>query len=536
MKTDKIKETLGQLKDRISALDKKVKIIAVIVAVAVIAGAVIIAYTLNQTRYDILFSELADEEATEIVAKLQESGVDYQYKGGGTILVDEKEVDAARADLAYEGYPKNGFAYDVYIDNAGGMVTDSEKEMYKIYQLQNRIGATISLFDGVKDAKVTIATGRPENYVLSSGTGEEDSSASVVVTMKNGAELQQKQAAAIQRLVAKSVENMSMENVAVFDQNGVELSDDPGGDTSTPVKSELQALVERKIEQKVINVLVPFFGDGNIRVSAHGDLNMEKILRETTTYSTPEKVDENDKNGFISNEQGTNEQGSAAGGASGVAGTEQNADVSEYQNGEDGNGGTYQNESYDREYLYNQVKEQTEINPGVMDDLTVSISINGEGFGTLNIDKIRSLVANATGISSEDAPQKIAAVAAPFYTEAAETSSGMPSFREFVNDNWMILLGAGAVFLVVLLLTLIIKRKLKKRKLKKLAKAQGDSVEAVQIQEQPQTPPVEKVDILTIQNDRSRELRDGIREFADTNPEISAQMLRTWLNGGERDE
>ena len=42
-------------------------------------------------------------------------------------------------------------------------------------------------------------------------------------------------------------------------------------------------------------------------------------------------------------------------------------------------------------------------------------------------------------------------------------------------------------------------------------------------------------DILTVQNERSRELRENIRDFAETNPEISAQMLRTWLNGGKED-
>ena len=35
-----------------------------------------------------------------------------------------------------------------------------------------------------------------------------------------------------------------------------------------------------------------------------------------------------------------------------------------------------------------------------------------------------------------------------------------------------------------------------------------------------------------IQNDRGMELKRSIREFAEQNAEISAQLLKNWLNGG----
>ena len=36
-----------------------------------------------------------------------------------------------------------------------------------------------------------------------------------------------------------------------------------------------------------------------------------------------------------------------------------------------------------------------------------------------------------------------------------------------------------------------------------------------------------------IKNDRGMELKRSVREFAEQNPEISAQLLKNWLNGGE---
>ena len=32
---------------------------------------------------------------------------------------------------------------------------------------------------------------------------------------------------------------------------------------------------------------------------------------------------------------------------------------------------------------------------------------------------------------------------------------------------------------------------------------------------------------------RSRELREMVRQFTEDNPELSAQMIKTWLHGGD---
>ena len=531
MKPD-IKKKFTELRQYVSRLDKRVKVISAAVAAAVIIGAVVIALILNQKDYVPLFADISQEEAAEIVGKLQDDGIDYRYEGDGTILVEESQADSTRANLVYEGYPSSGFTYDIFTQNAGGMATDSEQQTYRLYELQNRIGATIGLFDGVSDAKVTIALGDEQQYVLEDNSGTE-ASASVVVTMNNGAELSSRQATAIQRLVARSVPDMQMENVSVFDQNGIELSDSSDGGTSAgSTEAELSRIVEQKIEQKVINILTPFYGDGNVRVSANGDVNMERIIRETTTYTTPDKIDENDKTGIVSSESGSTSEGTGTGTAAGVAGTEENADITEY-NQQDGNGtDTYTSETYDRDYLVNQVKEQTEIDPGVMDGLTVSVSINGNNFGNLSYDEVRQLVANATGIGMDEIDQRITAVAAPFYTDDTAQDTGA-DVRSLLDQEMMPFIIIGAALLLVLILILIIGSVIRRRRRRRRMEEEGADVETVLMPERPEQD--EGKDILSVQNERSRELRENIRDFAETNPEISAQMLRSWLNGGKDD-
>lgn len=136
------------------------------------------------------------------------------------------------------------------------MTTDSDKQTYKLYDLQNRIGATIGLFDGVKDAKVTIALGEKQRYVLQEES-DNGSSASVVVIMKDGGSPTSEQAAAIQRLVAGSVAGMDMDKVSVFDGNGLEITSSlqkaEGEENGSG--EELARIVEGQITGKVMNLL-----------------------------------------------------------------------------------------------------------------------------------------------------------------------------------------------------------------------------------------------------------------------------------------
>lgn len=525
------KHKIENAKQYLGKYSKKTLILAGGGIVVVIAAAVIIALVLNHKEYVVLFSDVAKDDAAQIVGKLQESKVDYQYKDNGDILVPEDVADKTRASLVNEGYPKSGFTYDVFTQHAGGMTTDTEKQTYKLYDLQNRIGATIRLFSGVKDAKATIAMEDQQKYVLEDKDKDNSgSSASVVVTMKDGGSPSSKQAAAIQRLVAKSVPDMKMENVAVFDGNGIEVSADTGdnGGTSGDAGEEIAKLIETQISKKVMNVLGPFYGPENIRVSARGKVNMEKVVREKTTYNTPEKKDPNDKTGIVSKESTTKDStnGAGNGSAGGVAGAASNTDQTEYNAGTPGNDNGVISESATRDFLVNQIKEQGELDPGVLEDLTVSVSINGDSKSNISMNQLRDLVGNATGIAGKDRQEKITIVNSPFYQdkkpEAASTSA---KATEKIKNYLPVIGAAAALALLVILVAVLLLKRVGKRK-----KGETEELEDFLISEETVKP-----EILNLKNEKSRELRESVRGFAEDNPEISAQMIRNWLNGGNQD-
>ena len=528
---EKIKLKVEDVKQFLDRYSTRTKVLAAGGAAVLLIGAIIIALVLNHKEYIVLFSGITPEEETQIVGKLQAARIEYKYKDNGDILVPENVADQTRADLAYEGYPKSGFTYDVFTEHAGGMTTDTEKQTYKLYDLQNRIGATIRLFDGVKDAKVTIALEDEEKYVLSDKDDETSAAtASVVVTMKDDGSPSEKQALAIQRLVAGSVPGMQMENVSVFDGNGIEISvDSDKTGTSGDAGEEIAQLIETQISKKVINVLGPFFGNNNIRVSARGKVNMEKVVRETTTYNTPEKIDEKDKTGIVSSESSDTSTTDTGGTTGGTAGTETNSDVTEYNANEGTEGGNVVDESRTRDYLVNQIKEQGALDPGVLEDLTVSVAVNGDSRSNISMNQLIDLVGNATGIAAADRKEKITIVNSPFYepkkADAHETA--MTDITDAMTEYLPIIAVAALIAVVIILITTIL---LRRRRKKKDSEQEEEELEEFLIPEETVKP-----EVLHAQGEKNRELRENVREFADNNPEISAQMIRTWLNGGNQD-
>lgn len=535
----KIKEVL----EKLGAGTKKLLVGLVVLVICFSIG---VAFLLNNKPYEVLFSEISSDEASQIIGKLKEDGISYQYKSNGDILVPKDILEQTKADLVYEGYPKSGFTYRTLLDNVNMMTTDSDKETYIIYELQDRIGATICLFNGVKDAKVTLALAEKERFALSD-TKTEKSSGAVTVIMQDGGSPTEKQVKAIQRLVSKAVPGMELEDVVVIDGNGVEVSSSNSSSlTATNSEgNEIAQEVEKKIQEKVLNLLDPIYGEGNVRVAVKGQINMEKLIRETIEYTTPDKINKQDKSGIVSQESSSSESSDGSSGTGGVAGSESNSDISEYdEETGDSNDSHYDSNSITKEYLVNQVKEQSEIMPGILEDVTISVVINASDFGSLTEEELVELVCNASGITGEDRADKVMIVSVPFY--GAETENKEQSENENTNSDvteamdripiWVYATGMVVLFILLLLFTI---RFIRRKRAQELPFEDEDQEES-NLEEEKEVEQVErgKEEIderLEFKNEHGVELRDNIRDFTKQNPEIVAQLIKNWLNGDEEE-
>ncbi len=561
------------LKENWQNLPEKTQKIIKVIAAGTLVITLIAVLALNLTKnkdYSTLFTGLSQEEAQQVVSLLQDSGIDYRYNSSnGAIRVPEASADQTRANLLSQGYPKNGFAYDMYLDHTGLMTTESDKKQITLYDLQDRLGATIRLFEGVRDAKVTIVEAADKQYVLGDSSGNA-ASASVVVTMNTGSTLTAEKAQAVKNLISHSVRGMNFTTVSVFDSaTMLEVGGDSGSTAGGASDlTSLTTLVESNIAANVRRVLEQLYGTGNVAVSVKGKLNMERLIQESTQYTTPDKINETDKTGLLQTEDLTNEDSLAADqSAGGLVGADANADTPRYTN-EDGteqvNEG-YSNSTASRVWLYNMLKEQRQIDPGVLEDTSIGVVIISDD-NSVDIEDLLRLVANSAGVPVDTVNEKVTIIRSPGPEEEVVPPpvvpvSGVVAFVTSIPLPVLIAIGAGAVLLLLLLLLLMIRSRRRKRAAELLAGDEfidGDQMpgEGLVMNEDGElvadedgegvvsAPGLKEIDdefskneeILNLRMQRSLRLKQNIGDFVDQNPQIAAKLVQSWLRGEEGSE
>lgn len=558
---ENFKEQWGKLSKR-----SKIAVIGIIAATVIIAAAAIIFLSLNnKPKYSVLFTGLSTEEASQVAGLLQDEQIQYTYNASdGSIRVLSDKVEATRVSLLSKGYPKSGFAYDMYISNAGLMTTESDKELYTLYDLQDRLGATIRLFDGVQDAKVTIAQGSDDKFALST-TEIIEASASVVVTMREGKTLSKANANAIRNLISRSVKGMNFTNVSVFDAETMEEVgiDNENEDTSKLVQ-DLTRKVEKEIANNIKHVLGKLYGDDNVAVSVKGTLDMTKLISENTEYTVPDQPETaENREGLLNTEKYNREDsGTAADGAAGVVGTDANADTPRYvnQNGENTTINGYSYNAYEREWLFNVLKEQREIPPGALKDASVAVVIMTSDTAVQQKDLI-NLVADAGGIPRLEAADKITVIrSTPAPEPTEETGEGTEETEEAkVPLVAFIAAIAGIILLLLIIILLVLRKKKKKRlKLEAEAKAQAEAEAQAAAEAEAQAAAEAAAAAAAEAEENSREkqeereigaeeetsaamqhgmrLKQNIGEFVDNNPQVVAKLIQGWMLEDDDDD
>ena len=555
------------MKERWQNVPEKTRTIIKAIAGGTVAIALIAILALNllgnNSDYSTLFTGLSQEEAQQVVSLLQDEGIEYRYNAAnGAIRVPEATVEQTRVNLLSQGYPKSGFAYDMYLDNTGLMTTESDKQLITRFDLQDRLGATIRVFDGVRDAKVTITEGSEPLYAWDDQSAA-DASASVMITMENGSALTADKAQAVKTLVSHAVKGMNFTNVAVFDASTMlEVGGDSGGSGTTSDLTSLTSLVESNIAANVRRVLEQLYGQGNVAVSVKGTLNMERLIQESTQYTTPDKIDEEDKVGLLETEEVASEGSTAANqNAGGLVGADANADVPRYTNqgGTGANTDTYGSNSASRGWLYNVLKEQRQIDPGVLEDTSIGIVITTDREDQPTQEQLLRLVANAAGIPVDTVDQKVTIIrdAGP----AQETPqipdnppdvpvSGIGGMLQAIPLPILIAIGAGILLLLLLLILLLVRGRRKNA----MVLEGGDFVEDEELSDEElelaannmaattaTSPELEQMEeeftkneeILNLRMQRSLRLKQNIGDFVDQNPQIAAKLIQDWLRGEE---
>jgi len=241
--------------------------------------------------YAVLYSGLEQADAASVVEKLKDDKIAFQLSDNGTTvsITPPTLVNEMRLQLASMGLPKgDSVGYELFDDNAFGRTQFVEK-LNQVRALQGELVRTIEAIEAVKAVRIHLTT--PERSVFVKR--EVAPTASVLLKLRPGAELNKKQVRGIAHLVASSVERLTPENVTIVDSDGNILNfkrdnEESGGLDATKLeyKRKLEAEYSHRIETMLSEVLGP--ERALARVTA--DVDFSKREREEESYDPAGQV------------------------------------------------------------------------------------------------------------------------------------------------------------------------------------------------------------------------------------------------------
>ena len=145
-----------------------------------------IVYFMNRVEYQVFYRDLNPEDAQAIVTELKEQKKDYKVRGRDILVAaPEEDIDKLRLEIAGSGLAQSGkIGFEIFDQSQFGM-TDFTEQVNLQRALEGELARTISSLSEITRARVHIVL--PKNSVFQDRN--EEAKASVVLTLKKGAEL-----------------------------------------------------------------------------------------------------------------------------------------------------------------------------------------------------------------------------------------------------------------------------------------------------------------------------------------------------------
>jgi len=510
---------------------------AVIAVAALVLGVVALTNWVSKPVMVPLFTGLAGADASAVVDELTSAGVGYELTdGGSTVMVPTAEVYEQRVRLAAAGLPadSDGAGYSL-LDQMP--MTASEFQQETTYQraLEGELSRTVAAIDGVEAATVRLAI--PQETVFVAATA--DPTASVFIRTRPGARLSADQVQAITHLVSAGIDGMAPTDVAVVDASGAVLStvgEEAGGaltdsrtsDHETRVGAAVQAMLDRLVGT----------GRATVTVNAVLDLSSSELTTEqfSATPDTPPLVESTTTEEYT----GAGGAGGAEAGATGVLGPDVVAAPDDASQD-----GSYRATSQDVTNAVNKSTEVTRSVPGSLQRQSVSVLVDQQAAGGLDMADLEAAVAAAAGIDTERG-DTLSVQRMQFDTtsaEAAQEALAAADEREqaAARDGLLReLVIAGAIVLLVVIGMVVVGRR--SRRARREALDLGELERARQLTltlEQLEGPDTDDLPALPapaapVAPSGSAVRRAEIAVLADEQPEQVAELLRGWMTTGAR--
>ena len=275
---------LNKIKDRLPALSMPAGIInpklLAIVGGAVLALAIVASLWKSKQGYVALYGAQESIPVSQVVEVLGAENIAYRINpDNGQVLVTENKLSQARMALAAKGI--TAATPDGYeLMDKEEMLGSSQFIQNVRYKrsLEGELAKSIMALDPVESARVHLGLSESSSFVL---TNKPNSSASVVLQLRYGKQLDEQQVASIVQLVSGSVPGMTANSVRVVDQAGNLLSDGVAGPDGSMAGKRLGEDVMQRIREdtnkNISSLLTSLVGAGNYRISVAPTVDLSRV-------------------------------------------------------------------------------------------------------------------------------------------------------------------------------------------------------------------------------------------------------------------
>jgi flagellar M-ring protein FliF len=445
-----------------------VRQVAVMVGIAASVAIGVAVVLWSQTpSYSPLFGNLPQKDAMEIAQALQAAGIKYEIdQSNGIVMVPNSDLQAARMKLAGQGLPQSGSVGFELLQEDTGFTTSRLVESARYQRaIEGELARSIMTLANVESARVHLATPKQSVFIRT----RKYPSASVVVKLYPGRNLDKGQVEAITHLVASSVPELEVSSVTVVDQRGQLLSSKKDSREMQLTSSQFEYTrgLETLFKQRIEEILAPLLGRENLRAEVTADVDFT-MTEQTQEYFNP------DANALRSEQ--INEQQSLLGEVQGVPGALSNQPPAAGRAPEVATGGaagqpggTPVNSSKraTRNYEVDKTISHTRLPNNQLRRLSVAVVVNdryvtGEEGKPVAVERtpeeitrISNLVKDAIGYNLQRGDSVQVMNESFFIPEAPEPLPEVPMWEE--AWFWDLIRQGGGVLLVILLIFGVLK-------------------------------------------------------------------------------
>lgn len=522
---EQIKHTGEKFSDYWKTRSRNQKVLFIGTFLFLIAALSTFIYFSSRTEYVPLYNgQLTQREVGDIKAELDKQGqTDYKISENGTmILVPKKAASDLVVDLASKGYPKdNKINYEIFGENLSFGATDKQYDILEREAMQNQMADILTRVDGIKNAEVILTL--PEESVFIKQDQDQTASASVMVEVEPGVQLNSQQIRALYTLVSRSVPKLPLENITIMNQYSETLAlKDANNEDQTVDKYEeqrkIQQNLERDIQQSLQGMLGTILGDKKVYVHTFLKMNFDKVKTEEQLVKP---VDQNNNGIVISSEKSSKSATGTGSNPGGVVGTGE-TDVPGYPGADTAGDSSYEESNNKVNYEVNRINNEIIKSPYQIEDITINVGVEADTENPNKLpkatqDNIQNIIANTVrtalghpDLTQEEIDQRITIFP---HTFAESTNS-----ESETKTNWLNI--AGGIALGTLLVGGLIWWLVSRRK-----QNQFDEEEEMLF-----APKVEEPDYFAEQD---MGVESQLKKLLNQRPEDFSKVIRTLLHEDE---